>query len=30
MGVTDNYHYFWTETQVSRIPDLLNMLKQIK
>jgi len=29
-GVTDNYHYFWTETQVSRIPDLLNMLKQIK
>lgn len=29
-GVTDNYRYFWTETQVSRIPDLLNMLKQIK
>lgn len=30
LGVTDNYHYFWTETQVSKIPDLLNMLKQIK
>ena len=30
LGLTDNYHYFWTETQVSRIPDLLNMLKQIK
>jgi hypothetical protein len=29
-GTTDNYHYFWTETQVSKIPDLLIMLKQIK
>ena len=29
-GVTDNQHYFWTETQVSKIPDLLNTLKQLE
>ncbi|MFB9079645.1 hypothetical protein ACFFLS_07135 [Flavobacterium procerum] len=29
-GVTDNRHYFWTESQVSKIPELLTMLKQIK
>lgn len=29
-GVTDNLHYFWTESQVSKIPDLLTMLKEIK
>lgn len=30
LGVTDQEHYFWTETQVSKIPELLTMLKQIK
>lgn len=29
-GITDNDHYFWTESQVNKIPDLLTMLKQIK
>lgn len=29
-GVTDYEHYFWTETQVGKIPDLLTMLKEIK
>lgn len=29
-GITDNVHYFWTESQVSKIPELLTMLKQIK
>ncbi|MFY7665978.1 hypothetical protein [Flavobacterium sp.] len=29
-GYTDYEHYFWTETQVSKIPDLLNVLKQLK
>ena len=29
-GITDNEHYFWTETQMNKIPDLLNVLKQIK
>jgi len=29
-GITDNEHYFWTESQVGKIPDLLTMLKQIK
>lgn len=29
-GITDNEHYFWTESQVNKIPDLLTMLKQIK
>lgn len=29
-GITDNEHYFWTESQVNKIPDLLNVLKQIK
>lgn len=29
-GVTDYINYFWTETQVSEIPDLLNVLKQLK
>ncbi|WP_119789746.1 hypothetical protein [Flavobacterium anhuiense] len=29
-GVTDYEHYFWTETQVGKIPDLLTMLKKIK
>lgn len=29
-GVTDNEHYFWTESQVNKIPDLLTVLKQIK
>lgn len=29
-GVTDYEHYFWTETQVNKIPDLLAVLKQIK
>ena len=29
-GITDNQHYFWTETQVNKIPDLLIMLKEIK
>jgi len=29
-GIIDNEHYFWTETQVKKIPDLLNVLKQIK
>ncbi|CAM3484515.1 hypothetical protein [Flavobacterium chungbukense] len=29
-GVTDNLHYFWTETQVNKIPELLTMLKEIK
>lgn len=29
-GITDNEHYFWTESQVSKIPELLTMLKEIK
>lgn len=29
-GITDNEHYFWTESQVSKIPDLLSLLKTIK
>jgi len=29
-GVTDNERYFWTESQVSKIPELLTMLKEIK
>ncbi len=29
-GVTDYEHYFWTETQVGKIPELLTMLKEIK
>lgn len=29
-GVTDTEHYFWTESQVGKIPDLLEVLKQIK
>ncbi|MBE8723696.1 hypothetical protein [Flavobacterium hungaricum] len=29
-GITDNEHYFWTESQVNKIPELLTMLKEIK
>lgn len=29
-GERDDMHYFWTETQVNKIPDLLNVLKKIK
>ena len=29
-GKTDNEHYFWTESQVNKIPELLTMLKEIK
>lgn len=29
-GITDYEHYFWTESQVHKIPDLLAILKQIK
>lgn len=29
-GVTDYEHYFWTESQVGKIPELLTMLKAIK
>ena len=29
-GNTDDQHYFWTESQVSKIPELLTMLKEIK
>ena len=29
-GVTDYKHYFWTETQVGKIPDLLEMLKKLR
>lgn len=29
-GVIDNDHYFWTESQVNKIPELLGVLKQIK
>lgn len=29
-GVTDDVHYFWTETQVNKIQDLLAVLKQIE
>jgi len=29
-GLTDYRHYFWTESQVGKIPDLLKMLKEIK
>lgn len=29
-GNTDNEHYFWTESQVNKIPELLTMLKEIK
>ena len=29
-GITDNEHYFWTESQVNKIPELLAVLKQIK
>ncbi|MBB6370856.1 hypothetical protein [Chryseobacterium shigense] len=29
-GIIDNDHYFWTESQVNKIPELLEVLKQIK
>ena len=29
-GLTDYRHYFWTESQVGKIPELLTMLKAIK
>ena len=29
-GVVDNEHYFWTESQVDKIPQLIEMLKKIK
>lgn len=29
-GNTDDEHYFWTESQVNKIPELLTMLKEIK
>jgi hypothetical protein len=29
-GITDTEHYFWTETQVSKIPDLLEVLKKLR
>lgn len=29
-GSTDYEHYFWTESQVGKIPELLTMLKEIK
>lgn len=29
-GETDYEHYFWTQSQVNKIPELLAMLKQIK
>ena len=29
-GITDTEHYFWTETQVSKIPDLLIVLKKLR
>lgn len=29
-GITDYENYFWTETQVGKIPELLTMLKAIK
>lgn len=29
-GNTDDQHYFWTESQVNKIPELLTMLKEIK
>jgi len=29
-GITDYRRYFWTESQVSKIPELLTMLKEIK
>ncbi|SHE79822.1 hypothetical protein [Chryseobacterium sp. OV279] len=29
-GVTDNEHYFWTESQVNKIPELLDVLRRIK
>lgn len=29
-GITDYRRYFWTETQVGKIPELLTMLKEIK
>lgn len=29
-GITDYENYFWTETQVGKIPELLTMLKEIK
>lgn len=29
-GLTDYRHYFWTESQVGKIPELLTMLKEIK
>lgn len=29
-GVIDNEHYFWTESQVNKIPELLVILKQLK
>jgi hypothetical protein len=28
-GITDNEHYFWTESQVNKIPDLLRVLKAL-
>lgn len=29
-GVRDNVHYFWSESQINKIPELLIMLKEIK
>ena len=29
-GSIDDEHYFWTRTQVNKLPKLLEMLKQIK
>lgn len=29
-GITDYEHYFWTQSQVNKIPDLLKVLKKIK
>lgn len=29
-GITDTKYYFWTESQVSKIPDLLNILKRLR
>ncbi|WP_123905775.1 hypothetical protein [Chryseobacterium sp. ERMR1:04] len=29
-GAIDNEHYFWTESQVNKIPELLDVLKKIK
>lgn len=29
-GIIDTQHYFWTEAQVSKIPDLLEVLKKLR